>query len=135
MLVCKDKNTGKLRYAENGITPEVMQERLIQMGIPLDEVEITEITDEEWADPNAQWNQPSEEALESQAEAQRQELFAEYDHMVDALDNRHRRKNITDAEYDEKLAALDAYAEALRAANDTEGWYKNPQWQPPKPEV
>jgi len=73
-----------------------------------------------------------EKALEEQAEATRQMLFAEYDHMVDILNNMHRRKDITDAEYEQKLAALDAYAEALRAINNTPGWYRNPQW-PPKP--
>ena len=77
----------------------------------------------------------TDEQLEAQAEATRQALFAEYDHMVEVLTNQHRRKDITDAEYEQKLAVLDAYAEALRAANDIEGWYKNPQWQPPKPEV
>jgi hypothetical protein len=73
-------------------------------------------------------------AREAREEAIRQELFAEYDHMVDVLNNMHRRKDITDAEYGEKLAALDAYAEALRAINDMPGWYLNPQW-PPKPQV
>lgn len=71
---------------------------------------------------------------ESRAEAQRQALFDWYDHTVEILANQHRRKDITDAEYNEKLAVLDAYAEALRAINDTPDWYKNPQW-PQKPEV
>ena len=34
----------------------------------------------------------------------------------------------------ERLAAWDAYAESLRAINDTEGWFRDPQW-PTKPEV
>ena len=33
----------------------------------------------------------------------------------------------------ERLAAWDAYAESLRAINDTEGWFRDPQW-PEKPE-
>jgi hypothetical protein len=71
---------------------------------------------------------------EARAEDTRQMLFTEYDHMVDVLNNRHRRGSITDAEYADKIAAWDAYARGLELVNDTEGWYLNPQW-PVKPEV
>jgi hypothetical protein len=68
---------------------------------------------------------------EERAEAQRQALFAEYDKKVLQY-QREIRLGLVGAE--DRLAAWDAYAEALRAINDTEGWYRNPQW-PPKPEV
>lgn len=68
---------------------------------------------------------------EERAEAQRQALFAEYDKKVLQY-QREIRLGIAGAE--ERLAAWDAYAEALRAINDTPDWYRNPQW-PVKPEV
>ena len=69
--------------------------------------------------------------MQSQAEAQRQALFSEYDKKVLQY-QREVRLGMTGAEA--RLAAWDAYAEALRAVNDTEGWYKDPQW-PVKPEA
>jgi hypothetical protein len=69
--------------------------------------------------------------LEAQAETQRQALFAEYDKKVLQY-QREVRLGIVGSE--ERLAAWDAYAEALRAINDVEGWYRDPQW-PVKPEV
>lgn len=72
-----------------------------------------------------------EQALAAQAEAQRQALFAEYDTKVLQY-QREVRLGLVGAE--DRLAAWDAYAEALRAINDTEGWYKDPQW-PVKPEA
>ena len=69
--------------------------------------------------------------MQAQAEATRQALFAEYDKKVLQY-QREVRLGLVGAE--EMLAAWDAYAEALRAINDTDGWYKDPQW-PPKPEV
>lgn len=74
---------------------------------------------------------PSDAELEAKAEAQRQALFAEYD--VKALQyQREVRLGIAGAEA--RLAAWDAYAEALRAINNVDGWYLNPQW-PQKPEI
>jgi hypothetical protein len=70
-------------------------------------------------------------ALEEQAEATRQALFAEYDKRVMQY-QREIRLGMTGAEA--RLAAWDAYAEALRAINDVEGWYRDPQW-PQKPEI
>jgi len=72
-----------------------------------------------------------EEQLKTAAEATRQALFAEYDKKVLQY-QREVRLGIAGAE--EKLAAWDAYAESLRAINDAEGWYLNPQW-PPQPEA
>jgi hypothetical protein len=69
--------------------------------------------------------------MQSQAEAQRQALFSEYDKKVLQY-QREVRLGMTGAEA--RLAAWDAYAEALRAVNNTEGWFRDPQW-PPKPEV
>ncbi len=68
---------------------------------------------------------------EVRAEATRQALFAEYDKKVMQY-QREVRLGIVGAE--DRLAAWDAYAEALRAINDVEGWIRDPQW-PPKPEV
>ena len=68
---------------------------------------------------------------ESRARAKREELFAEYDKKVLQY-QREVRLGIAGAE--ERLAAWDDYAEALRAINDTEGWYRDPQW-PLKPEA
>ena len=68
---------------------------------------------------------------EARAEAQRQALFAEYDKKALQY-QREVRLGMTGAEA--RLAAWDAYAEALRAVNDTPDWYRNPQW-PTKPEV
>ena len=47
------------------------------------------------------------------------------------LNQREVRLGLVGAE--DRLAAWDAYAEALRAINDTEGWFRDPQW-PEKPE-
>lgn len=75
---------------------------------------------------------PTPDAVrESRARAKREELFAEYDKKVLQY-QREVRLGVAGAV--ERLAAWDAYAEALRAVNDTPDWYKNPQW-PPKPEV
>mgnify|MGYP001385154495 CR=1 FL=1 len=74
---------------------------------------------------------PSDKTLELQAEAIRQALFAEYDKKALQY-QREVRLGLSGAE--ERLATWDAYAEALRAINDTDGWYKDPQW-PVKPEV
>ena len=68
---------------------------------------------------------------ESRARAKREELFAEYDKKVLQY-QREVRLGLAGAE--ERLATWDAYAEALRAVNDTPDWYRNPQW-PTKPEV
>jgi hypothetical protein len=73
---------------------------------------------------------PSDAELEAQAEATRQAFFAENDKKALQY-QREVRLGVAGAE--EMLAAWDAYAEALRAVNDTEGWYKDPQW-PEKPE-
>ena len=69
--------------------------------------------------------------MQAQAEAKRQALFAEYDKKVLQY-QREVRLGMTGAEA--RLAAWDAYAEALRAINDTDGWYRDPQW-PLKPGV
>lgn len=74
---------------------------------------------------------PSPEQLEQAALARREVLFAEYDKKVLQY-QREVRLGVAGAE--EMLAAWDAYAESLRAINDTEGWFRDPQW-PPKPEV
>ena len=74
---------------------------------------------------------PTDAELEARAEAIRQALFAEYDKHVLQY-QREVRLGVAGAV--ERLAAWDAYAEALRAMNDTPGWYKDPQW-PPKPEI
>ena len=75
--------------------------------------------------------QAIQQRLMQEAEAERQRRFAEYDTHV-LMYQREIRLGVAGAA--EKLAAWDAYAEALRAINDTEGWYKDPQW-PVKPEV
>ena len=69
--------------------------------------------------------------MQAQAEATRQALFAEYDKKVLQY-QREVRLGIVGAEA--RLAAWDAYAEALRAVNDIEGWFRDPQW-PQKPEI
>ena len=74
---------------------------------------------------------PSDMELEAKANAQRQKLFAEHDKKVLQY-QREIRLGMTGAEA--RLAAWDAYAESLRAINDTEGWYRDPQW-PLKPEA
>ena len=74
---------------------------------------------------------PSDMELEAKANAQRQALFAEYDKKVLQYQ---REVRLGVAGGAERLAAWDAYAEALRAINDVEGWYRDPQW-PTKPEV
>ena len=73
---------------------------------------------------------PTDAELEAQAEATRQALFAEYDKHVLQY-QREVRLGLVGAE--DRLAAWDAYAESLRAINDTEGWFRDPQW-PEKPE-
>ena len=103
----------------------------LSAGYAVDDIEEREITEEEWLNPAALWNQPSDAMLEAQAEAKRQALFAEYDKKALQY-QREVRLGIVGAE--EKLAAWDAYAEALRAINDTDGWFRDPQW-PPKPEA
>ena len=72
----------------------------------------------------AQW-------IEARERAKREELFAEYDKKV-LQSQREVRLGIVGAEA--RLAAWDAYAEALRAVNDIEGWFRDPQW-PQKPEI
>ena len=74
---------------------------------------------------------PTDAELEAQVEATRQALFSEYDKKVLQY-QREVRLGLAGAE--ERLAAWDAYAEALRAINDTDGWFRDPQW-PVKPEV
>ena len=74
---------------------------------------------------------PTDAELGARAEAQRQALFSEYDKKVLQY-QREVRLGIAGAEA--RLAAWDAYAESLRAINDTEGWFRDPQW-PVKPEV
>jgi hypothetical protein len=69
--------------------------------------------------------------MQAQAEATRQALFAEHDKKVLRY-QREVRLGVAGAV--ERLAAWDAYAEALRAVNDTPDWYRDPQW-PTKPEV
>ena len=68
--------------------------------------------------------------MQAQAEATRQALFAEYDKKVLQYQ---REVRLGIAGVEARLAAWDAYAEALRAINDTEGWFRDPQW-PEKPE-
>ncbi len=72
-----------------------------------------------------------EKALEEQAEAIRQSLFAENDKPLMMY---MRRLLAGDETARAGFEACNAYAEALRAINDTEGWYRDPQW-PQKPEV
>ncbi len=74
--------------------------------------------------------QPTDIQLEAQAEAQRQVLFAENDKQLIMY---MRRLFAGDETARAGFDACNAYAEALRAINDTEGWYKDPQW-PEKPE-
>ena len=65
------------------------------------------------------------------ANKQREHLFSDYDaHSL--MYQRGIRLGVAGAA--EKLAAWDAYAEALRAVNDTPDWYLSPQWPTP-PEV
>jgi len=80
--------------------------------------------------PEPEPQPPSDAELEAKAEAQRQALFAEYDKHVLQYQ---REVRLGVAGGAERLAAWDAYAEALRAMNDTEGWFRDPQW-PEKPE-
>ena len=68
---------------------------------------------------------------EAREEAKRQELFAVYDKNA-LMYQRLVRLGVEGAA--EKLAQWDAYAEALRAVNDIEGWFRDPQW-PQKPEI
>lgn len=74
---------------------------------------------------------PTDAELEAQAEATRQMLFAENDK---SLMMYMRRLLAGDETARAGFEACNAYAEALRAMNDTEGWYLNPQW-PVKPEA
>jgi len=129
--ICIVKATGKLIEMQSSATEGTLIKNALNSGFSPDDIEEREITEVEWADPNAPWNQPSEESLQAQAEAIRQDLFAEYDKKVLQY-QREVRLGVAGAE--EKLAAWDAYAEALRAVNDTPDWYRDPQW-PVKPEV
>jgi len=73
----------------------------------------------------------STKVLGERAETERQRRFADYDtHAL--MYQREVRLGVSGAA--EKLAAWDAYAEALRAINDTPDWYLSPQWPTP-PEV
>jgi len=74
---------------------------------------------------------PTDAELKARAEAQRQALFAENDKPLMMY---MRRMLAGDETARAGFEACNAYAEALRAINDTEGWYKDPQW-PQKPEV
>ena len=74
---------------------------------------------------------PTDAELEARAEAIRQALFAENDKPLIMY---MRRLLAGDETARAGFEACNAYAEALRAINDTEGWYRNPQW-PTKPEV
>ena len=69
--------------------------------------------------------------MQSQAEAQRQALFAAYDTAIMQL-RRHER--LGDETATAKIAEWDAYATALEAINDTPEWYLNPQWPTPPEE-
>jgi hypothetical protein len=69
--------------------------------------------------------------MQAQAEAQRQALFAENDKPLMMY---MRRLFAGDETARAGFEVCNAYAEALRAINDTPGWYLNPQW-PPKPEI
>lgn len=131
MRICIQKSTGKLIEMQSDATEGTLIQNALNAGFSLDDIEEREITEAEWADPNASWNKPTDAELEAQAEATRQALFAEYDKHVLQY-QREVRLGIAGAE--DRLAAWDAYAEALRAINDTEGWYKDPQW-PVKPEA
>jgi len=73
---------------------------------------------------------PSHEELAARAEAQRQTLFAENDKQLIMY---MRRLLAGDETARAGFEACNAYAESLRAINDTEGWYRDPQW-PEKPE-
>ena len=74
---------------------------------------------------------PTDAELEARAEAIRQALFAENDKPLIMY---MRRLLAGDETARAGFEACNAYAEALRVMNDTEGWYRNPQW-PPKSEV
>jgi len=131
MRICIQKLTGKLIEMQSDATEGTLIQNALSAGFSPDDIEEREITEEEWADPNAQWNQPTDEELKARAEAQRQALFAEYDKKVLQY-QREVRLGVAGAV--ERLAAWDAYAEALRAVNDTPDWYRDPQW-PVKPEA
>ena len=131
MRICIQKSTGKLIEMQSDATEGTLIQNAVDAGFPLDDIEEREITPEEWADPNAPWNQPSDEALQAQAEATRQALFAENDKPLMMY---MRRLFAGDETARAGFEACNAYAEALRAMNDTPGWYKDPQW-PPKPEI
>ena len=74
--------------------------------------------------------QPTDIQLEAQAEAQRQQLFANYDLAIKMLS---RAQRLGDATAAAKIVQWDEYAVALQAMNDEPDWYRNPQW-PEKPE-
>lgn len=131
MRICINKLTGKLIEMQSDAPEGFLIKNALSAGFLPDDIEEREITEEEWADQNAPWNKPSDEEMEARAEATRQALFAEYDKKVLQY-QREVRLGLSGAE--ERLAAWDAYAEALRAINDTEGWFRDPQW-PVKPEV
>lgn len=69
-----------------------------------------------------------QQGLQQEVETERQRMFADCDtHAM--MYQREIRLGFAGAA--EKQAAWDAYAEALRAINDTPGWYLDPQWPTP----
>jgi len=131
MRICIQKSTGKLIEMQSDATEGTLIKNALSAGFLPDDIEEREITEAEWADPNALWNQPTDAELEARAEATRQALFAENDKLLMMY---MRRLLAGDETARAGFEACNAYAEALRAINDTEGWYLNPQW-PVKPEV
>jgi len=73
---------------------------------------------------------PSDAELEAKAEATRQALFAENDKPLMMY---MRRLLAGDETARAGFEACNAYAESLRAINNIEGWFRDPQW-PEKPE-
>ena len=73
---------------------------------------------------------PTDAELEAQAEATRQALFAENDKQLIMY---MRRLLAGDETARAGFEACNAYAESLRAINNIEGWFRDPQW-PEKPE-
>ena len=131
MRICIQKSTGKLIEMQSAATEGTLIQNALSAGFSPDDIEEREITEAEWADPNAPWNKPTDAELQAQAEAKRQALFAEYDKKALQY-QREVRLGLSGAE--ERLATWDAYAESLRAINNIEGWFRDPQW-PVKPEV
>ena len=68
--------------------------------------------------------------MQAQAEATRQALFAENDKQLIMY---MRRLLAGDETARAGFEACNAYAESLRAINNIEGWFRDPQW-PEKPE-